>query len=67
MDDYKTIFNSFYRPNLHIEVHKKDGNTNNENKRSMKTSIKPFIEIKLKSFGFFSSNFQSLSGIIMIS
>lgn len=36
MDDYKTIFNSFYRPNLHIEVKKKDGNTTNQIKNVIK-------------------------------
>ena len=40
MDDYKTIFNSFYRPNLHIEVKKKDGNTTNQIKNVIKNEYK---------------------------
>ena len=40
MDDYKTIFNSFYRPNLHIEVHKKDGNTTNQIKNVLKNEYR---------------------------
>ena len=40
MDDYKTIFNSFYRPNLHIEIKKKDGSPNNEIKNLLKNDFK---------------------------
>ena len=40
MDDYKTIFNSFYRPNLHIEVKKKDGNTTNQIKNVIKNEYR---------------------------